>query len=353
MRNVIRIGGAVVVCLAALQVAAAADKAAQDEGLFMGGSPRAGDFSFRGTVGTVIEIEGMVEETHRSLYDVTGSYWKQDNRSSYDQSDFGMEGGYFSVGLSMEKVWRFFTFQFDGSMIDAQAESVAHEDYYFAVGKDIEFNGQSYENMHIPEGTSFKMDLTGVSLEFLGSITPFTLQPADCFSLTPSLDLGVFGFVGAYKIDAGEASGVTTFQNPPEEFVIGGQGEGIVGLGVPEVGIGGEVRIGRQDRMHLLLQGHYLICSYNGSSEFLTSSAEREKNVDADFYNYRARGLIEFPMSGGRSFSLGVQYQGVEAEGSITSVADTEEEILDMQERFDKNFTFRMTSVMGVIGMTF
>jgi hypothetical protein len=207
--------------------------------------------------------------------------------------------------------------------------------------------------MTIPEGTPFSMDLTGFSIEFLGSITPFAVQPAEVLSLTPSLDLGLFGFVGAYNVSAGEASGVTVFQNPPEEFVIGGEGKGIVGLGVPEVGGGAELRIGRRNQTSLLLQGHYLICSYNGSSEFLTSSAEREKNVDADFYNIRARGLIEFPMSGGRRFSVGGQYQSVEAEGTITSVADTPEEILEMQERFDKNFTFKMVSVMGVVGMTF
>jgi hypothetical protein len=335
------------------QAAMAAEAPGRDEGFFLGGSPRAGAFSLRGTAGTITEIEGMVEETHRSLYDVTGSYWKQDNRSSYNASDFGMEDGYLSVGLSLEKVWRFFTFQFDVSLIDAQAESVAHEDYWFAVGKDIEYNGNSYKNMTIPMGTPFSMDLTGGSVEFLGSITPFTLQPVSALALTPCLDLGIFGFIGSYKVDAGEASGVAVFQNPPEEFVIGGVGEGIVGLGVPEAGVGAELRVGYPEKTHLLLQGHYLVCSYSGSSEFLTSSAEREKNVDADFSNIRARAMIEFPTSEGRCFSLGAQYQGVEAEGNITAVADTPEEILAMQERFDKNFAFRMTSVMGVIGFTF
>lgn len=353
MRNSIRVSGIMAACLVVVQMVTAAEPLQQNEGFFIGGSPRAGAFSLRGTAGTVTEINGMVEETHRALYDVTGSYWKQDNRSSYDASDFGMEGGYFSMGLSLEKVWTFFTFQFDASLTQAQADSVAHEDYWFAVGKDIQYGGNTYDHMNIPMGTPFSMDLTGGSLEFLGSITPFTLQPGDAFALTPCLDLGIFGFIGAYQIEAGEASGVAVFQNPPENFVVGGTGEGIVGLGVPEAGAGAELRIGYPELTHLLLQAHYLVCSYNGSSEFLTSTAGREKNVDADFYNMRARAMIEIPTSEGRCFSLGVQYQSVEATGAVTASAETPEEILAYQERFDKNFAFKMTSVMGVIGYTF
>jgi hypothetical protein len=62
---------------------------------------------------------------------------------------------------------------------------------------------------------------------------------------------------------------------------------------------------------------------------------------------------MEFPFQGGRTFVLGVQYQHVESEASITASAETPEEIIATQERFDKEVQFKIVSVSAMAGFTF
>ena len=53
------------------------------------------------------------------------------------------------------------------------------------------------------------------------------------------------------------------------------------------------------------------------------------------------------------ALNLGVQVQIIETEGTVSSQATDPEEILEKQERFDKEFSFKLESVLATVGLTF
>jgi hypothetical protein len=310
------------------------------------------DFSLRGSVGQISDFNAMVQETTRKLYDVTGSYWKQDDAENYNLNDFNIDDKHNTVGLSLEKAWRFFTFQFDTSILKMESSTVARRNYYIGIGDSIEYEGKSYERMQIPKHTPFDFEITGGTIDTKLMLTPVTLRFGSGFRVTPMLGIGIFGFAGEYEIDAGPVQGVKIYQDPPKEFAIGGQASGILGMGMPEYGYGLEIRMGTPDTANLVIQGHYVMLEYDGSTAFLTSSAHREKNAEIDHTNVRGRVYLEIPLKNSRSIMIGVQYQQVESEAFISSTATDPEEILEKQERFDKEVEFGLTSMHALIGYT-
>ena len=304
------------------------------------------------TGGAVVGFEGMVAETTRKLYDVTGHTWKQQDAETYGTSDFDLDGTYGLFGLSCDAMWSFVGIQFDTAFFRPSTRATARRDYYVAVGDDIEYQGNSYDHLMIPQGTTFDADLTGNLSELTLRLVPVGFKAGESFRVNPSLELGVLFFGGKYEIDAGETTGVKTYQNPPEDFAIGGQASGYAGLIAPQWGPGVDVRFGRPEGFGFDLQVHYLFFDYDGSTDFITTADHREKNVDFSHRNLRVRGEFEFPLRRA-AITLGVQVQMIESEGLISSMATDEEEILEKQERFDKEFTFEMTSVLATLGLAF
>jgi len=275
------------------------------------------DFSLRFTAGQITDFNAAVEETTRALYDVTGSYWKQDDAENYDLDDFNIGDTHATIGFSLEKAWKYFTFQLDASWVNIESSSTAVRNYYIGLGDSTEYGGQEYDHMKIPEGTPFDFEINGGTIDTKLFWTPFTFRPSDGFRITPMLGIGIFGFLGTYDIDAGPAQGVYPYQDPIEYFVVGGTGSGMMGMGIPEYGGGAEIRFGSEGKVNLVIQGHYMMCQYNGTSELLTSSADR-----------------------------------IDTTAFISSTAKTPEEILQEQERFDKNAEFGMTSMQAMVGYT-
>ncbi|MGD9782211.1 MAG: hypothetical protein AB7V14_08680 [Kiritimatiellia bacterium] len=322
-------------------------------GLEWGGSlPDNRDGRLRLAGGAVLGFEGMVTETTRKLYDVTGSTWKQAYAETYDTDDFDLEGPFGAIGLSGEAAWKFFRLQFSTVFLNPSTRTTARRDYYVAVGEDIEYRGERYDHLMIPAGETFEADLFGNVTELTLAFVPFGAVAGDVLRIHPSLDFGVLLFGGYYEIDAGETTGTKAYQNPVEDFAIGGRSSGYVGLGAPQWGPGVDVRFGRAEGFGFNLQVHYLFFDYDGSTDFITTADHREKNVDFSHRNLRVRGEFEFPLRRA-AVTLGVQAQLIDTEGLISSMATDEEEILEKQERFDKEFTFEMTSVLATLGLAF
>jgi len=310
------------------------------------------DAQIRITGGIIAEIDAMIQETTRKFYDATDQQFKHDLAERFDLDDFSFDDGYPTVGLSYENAAKWLTFQLDACVSRADADAVAQRNYYVGVGS-VEYGGREYDHMQIPEGRAFSMDLTAVFMEMRGLFTPFTLKPAESVSFTPWVDLGLILFVGNYEINAGAPSGVIQYMNPPEDFVVGGQADGVVGLGLPELGLGGQLRIGSPGAVNLVLQGRYAILQYDGDMSYFTSSRHREKNVDIDHFNARVSCALEFPLASGSCITLAAQYQLIESEAAVTSKDATTEEIIARRERFDKDVDFTMGVGTAMLGMTF
>ena len=334
-------------------LAAAAGLPAARAGVEWGGCLEPGrNQNLRITGGAVLDFQGMIAETHRKLYDVTGHTWKQDNALTFDSSDFNLHGPYGTAGFSLDMAWKFVRLQIDSSFMSPSTEATAKRDYYIAVGEDIEYQGQNYDHLMIPAGTPFTADLTGnlTDLNFL--LVPVGFNAGNVLRLNPSLDAGLLLFGGQYDIDAGATTGTKTYQYPPEEFAVGGESSGFAVIGAPQWGPGVQLRLGRADGIQLDLQVHYLFAHYDGPLSWINTADHNEKNANFDHKNLRVRGQIEIPLRR-VAVSLGVQVQWIDTDGSITSTATDPAEILARQERFDKDFSLKVTSVMGTLGITF
>ncbi|MDD5706348.1 MAG: hypothetical protein PHR35_10505, partial [Kiritimatiellae bacterium] len=82
------------------------------------------------SAGGIVEIEGMVEETTRKFYSVTGNTRSQADAETYDESDFNMQGPYPALGLSYEVIWNYVTFNADATFFWPSTRATARRDYY-------------------------------------------------------------------------------------------------------------------------------------------------------------------------------------------------------------------------------
>jgi hypothetical protein len=303
-------------------------------------------------VGAVLEFEGVVTETTRSVYELTGEADSRALAESYGTSDFDMEGPFGAIGLSLDMAWRFFRLQVDSTFLAPSVSTTAKRDYYLSVGDDITFNGVGYDRLMIPEGTPFSADLFGNITELVFSFVPLGFRIGESVVVNPMLSAGVLLFGGRYDIEAGESTEVITYLNPPEQFVMGGSASGFVGMGAPQWGPGVEVRIGPPGGVNVDLQAHYLMMTYNGSTAFLTTADHRDKDLDFDHTNLRLQGQVEFPTRRG-AWNLGVMVQFIDSDGLISSSATDPDEIRAKRERFDKEFIFKVQSVYATVGLSF
>ena len=315
--------------------------------------PPGQEHQLRASVGGIFEFEGMVEETTRKYYDAVGRYKSQRDAESYGTSDFDADGFYGMIGFSLNCNWQVFRLQLDTSFMNPQIDATASRNYYLTLQDDISYRGKNYDHLMIPKGSPFTMEMFGNLTELTLSLVPFSFEGAEgTLVINPMLDLGVMAVVGKYEIDAGDSRGVTEYQNPPELFVIGGKGEGLAGAGLPQFGVGVNVLMGDPEGMQLELDAHYLMMTYNGSTGFFTTAEHRKKDLDLDHRNIRLRGALQFPLGDVRMIA-GVQLELIDLDGTLESSAKSREEIIARRERFDKEFAFKMHSVVATFGFVF
>ncbi len=314
--------------------------------------PENRDAELRGIIGNVAEMSGYVQETTRAFYDASDQEFKQDLAERFDLNDFNVDGGYQAIGLGWERIWKYFTFQIDVLFMNPETEVVARRNYYIDVD-EISFNGRKFENMQVPEGTPFSVDIFGTLTEMNLLWTPITIKSSDSAQFTPWLGLGLFLFLGQYDIDAGPSTGVIQYQFPPEDFVVGGSAEGTLGAGMPELGIGGELLLGKKDATRLSVQGHVGILQYDGGTSYFTTSEHREKNADIDHVHSWVQVAVEIPLDKDRALTIGGKYDLISSDAEITSEPGTVEEIIARRERFDKQIEFDMETASAFVGITF
>lgn len=310
------------------------------------------DNRIRGIAGVAFHFEGMVEETERKFYTRQGDPISAQGAESYDLSDFETDDLFGLAGLSYDVAWSWFRMQIDSVFMNPSFGGDARRDYYLTIGDSISYNGNSYDHLLIPEGDSFDADFVGNMTEWTLMLVPFGVQAGDWLEINPSLDLGVLLLGGQYDLNAGEPRGVTTYQYPPEEFVIGGHSRDWLGVGVPQWGVGVDMRMGRTNEVNFSVQAHYLFSNYDGSTAFFTTADHREKNLDFDHRNIRVRGELEIPTKS-RTWLVGLQAQFIETEGALESTETDPVKIEAAPERFDKIFSFELSTLLATVGVAF
>ncbi|HOO77655.1 MAG TPA: hypothetical protein PLI51_09870 [bacterium] len=300
--------------------------------------------------GMVSELEGEVTETVRPYYELIG---RESEGSTYSLDDLGLNDRVPIFGIAVEKEWKYFTLSFEASYFRTDADAVANRDYYIGIDDDIEYRGKSYDHMMIPEGDEFTASLDSGLVEIDLAFTPFTFEPAESVALVPWIYLGLIGIFGKYDLDDGPPRGTTVYEEPPVEYVIGGQTDGWGGIGLPVLGAGGDLTLGPADGVRLVLSGRYGFFSYNGSTEHFPVKTRHEKDLDIDFDTYRLSARIEFPVSEAVDLFFGGAYLHFRTDGEVNALDRDPDEIEELREKFDKAFDFRMNTVTGFAGVRF
>ena len=295
-------------------------------------------------------IEGEVTETVRPYYELIG---QESEGATYSLEDLGLSDDVPVFGLEAVKSWKYLTLRLRAAYFQADADSTATRDYYIGISNDIEYQGREYDHMMIPSGDPFTASLDSglCHLDFL--ITPVSFRPDDSLEIVPWIYLGLVGVFGQYDLDAGPARGTTTYEDPPVEYVIGGQTDGWAGVGVPALGVGGEMTLGRSDGVRLVLSGNWSIFRYDGSTEYFPIETRHEKDLTLNYDNYELAARLEFPLSDSMDFFLGGAYVHYRFDGELNAKERDPEDIEELREKFDKVFDFRMSSLTGFAGIRF
>lgn len=301
--------------------------------------------------GAAYHFKGMVEETERKYYTRQGDpIWSQ-GQETYSQDDFETDDLFGLAGITFSAAGSWVRFRLDSVFMNPSLDGTARRNYYLTLHDSISYRGNDYDHFMIPEGEHFDADFTGNMTEMTLMLAPLSLSD-DAVEITPLLELGILALAGRYEIDAGESRGVTTYQYPPEEFVIGGHVKDWAGIGVPQWGGGVQLRLGSLQSVHLDLQAHYLFCLYNGSTSLFTTAKHRKKDLDLDHRNLQLRAALEIPTEK-RTWIIGVQAQFIETDGTLESSETDPKKIEAAPERFDKVFDFELSTVLATIGVAF
>lgn len=306
------------------------------------------------SLGSILSVDGSVDETFRAYYAATGQDHKQSLAESYDLGDFGIDGSYTTWGIHFSHQWKYWDFHWDTIFWSMSSDAKAKRNYYIGVGDEISYRGKKYDHLKIPGGTDFSIDFTGALSEALFSFTPFTFEyDEDYMRLVPSVDLGLALVGGEYEIDAGAPRGTAVYQNPPVDFVIGGKSSSFVGAGAPMIGLGAEFRVGYDDYVQWVSRANLGYFTYSGSTKAFTSSSHREKDLDLDFFSLTLGTEVILPMTARTCFTIGGRIQYIDISAEIKSKEKSAAETAAAHERFDKSADVDILFAQLYIGITF
>ena len=322
------------------------------------------------TLGQFNLNSGKVEETRRAYDNNDEPTDYESYLSSYDFDDLGLIGSYPTYGLNFEKQWKYFTFRAEGSYIQLDTSAVADmhptasdvEDrakgYYIGVD-EVSYGGETYEYMFIPNGQEFSAKVDGGTVAIRGLITPFSFgNYEDVVTFSPWLHLGVYAVAGSYTIDAGPARGTVEYEVPPETYVVGGSGEGDVAAALPEIGVGGELRIWlgrmRNGDAVLSLQGDLAYLTYDGSTGDLGIDQRNEKEIDLTYQNLELSATLELPVSQKFDMVMGITYRVLTLDADLNSMnRDEEAQEAYYHEKYDKHADMDSSFLYGSVGLRF
>lgn len=324
-------------------------------------------FSLALEVGYVSFDEGEVRETRRAYDTNKGEPAYKAFLSAYTLEDLNFTGKYPSLGASMEKQWSWVSLQLNATYANPSADAVAkmkstasnvpadQRGYYIGV-QEVIFNGRNYEYMWIPDGTKFNTDVELILGEVKALITPFHLSVGH-IHLSPWVHFGIYGGYASYEIDAGPPEGIVYYEVPPKAYVKKGKGTGEAALAIPQIGVGGELRVDLGSRSSrpasLVVRGDCGWVHVSGSPGQLGLGVETTRNVDFNWLNMKGDVFLELPLTRNVDLLLGASYRAVHAEVSLDSIHRSEEEQAVLSEKYDKYGEFQFSQATLNVGLRF
>ena len=299
-------------------------------------------------VGEPSPIEGGVQETERPLNQHRDEETPE-APESFTFDELGLSESDTTYGIHFEHQWRWVTMFVNSTWMEASATATAPRDLYLGV-KDVRFQGQEFEYQRIPQGSTYEGALDLFATNFRLAVTPITLNAGGSAEFVPWVSVGLFVLAGTFEVDAGPALGVELYEFPPRQYVVGGSSEGEAAALAPEIGVGGELSVWLGQRARLVLQGNYGFSDVSASTSDLGVESRNEKDIDLSFDSLDARALVELPL-GGVNFLAGVEYRRAEIDALAEAKDRPVGEIIELQEKFNKNVDFSIESLVLSVGL--
>ena len=282
-------------------------------------------------MGQIASLEASVKDESRG-----SGFLRQD----YSLKDLGVEGGYVTYGLSADKAWKFFGLQLDLLYLGISENITAQQSYNIDVDS-IGFSGADY--LHVEANTDIKAEFTGGLVELNGLITPISIKLSENLSFTPWVSLGIMVMGGNYDLDNGKTTATVSYGDLSESFAVGGNASGPTGFIVPEIGFGGEIRIGAEDDFNFVLNANYSVLPMGEELGQLLSEQDDSTDVTIDYSNLKINGNLEIPHGNGKAWMVGIQYELIDASADTALNNDL----------FHKSVNFNMTIITGSVGLRF
>lgn len=314
-------------------------------------------FSFEVMAGQIQSIEGQVVETKRAYTDGVSSDSFSPYLENYNLRELGFDSSYNGVGFRLEKKWTYLTLGYE-FIYSAMSGSGTAEREPFAIGADVSYNGKSYDYMLIEQGASYDADLTVYNMNLSLDITPFHIASTDRWlSFSPWIHLGLVGAAIDYNINAGPAKGITTYEYTPYPYVINGSGSGLNGGLIPEIGLGGELRMGIYETEHrmanLVIQAEFFMLSLDTTLASFGVSARNDKDISLDYAGVEVNTYLEIPISENNDLLVGLRYRSMEADADVEAQDKAVEQQDVLKEKYDKKISLGFDTLFATIGMTF
>ena len=301
--------------------------------------------------GTLSSLSGRVEEQSRLVQNFGSSLL--DTPETYDFEELGFNDNYSVFGLTLEKQWKYFTLRFKGQQSTLDSQENAIRDFYIGVD-EVNFGGQSYEYMYIPEGEAYDAEMDLYIAHISGMWTPYTFGAKTPLEFTPWVSLGLYGVVSNFEVVSGRARGITLSENPPREYVIGGRGDGTNGGAIPELGIGGQLTTFFSENISMELTAHAAFAKYDGSTSTIGIDSRNAKDIDMNYSNIELGGRVVVAINKDVDFFAGISIEMIDSDAAVKAQSgQTREEILTIREKFDKDIELKYTITSFEVGFRF
>lgn len=313
--------------------------------------------SIEASYGVVQNLEGKITETKRAYSDGRGPSSFSRYLENYDFEELGFDDEYTAIGVRLQKKWKYFTAGASVHYSKLEASGRAErEPFALGVG-GVSYQGKDYDYMLIEQGQKYDAEIqTGIFL-FSLDWTPFHVVSEERWiTFTPWLHLGLLGVVGHYDIDAGPAKGVTTYEFHPYDYVVNGSADGFNGGAVPDIGFGGELKLGVmpvEDRMiNLVLQAQYFFLNMNASLGDFGVDSRNDKDIDVSYSGYEMNAYLEIPVNETRDLLVGLRFRHTEADVDIEAKRRSQSEQDARKEKYDKSANLDFDTVFATVGIT-
>jgi hypothetical protein len=229
------------------------------------------------------------------------------------------------------------TFLFDYRSSSLEASGTADREYRLEVDS-VAFAGLDLDYLLIPVNTEYDISAETNWLGLGLRVTPFTIFPEGRVRITPWVHLGVQIIQAEYDIDAGASVDIASFGLPSRVYAERGQASGKEEAGIPEYGIGGEVRLllGNEPKgAEIVGQFTYKLLDFQGAIDSLGADAEDFEDIDFTYTALEANIFLVYPLNDGLDLLAGVYVEQVD----ISAVLDSDDRFGSYEREIDVSYS--------------